>query len=163
MVVNYYKFSTEFGDMGIYFNEEGLFALSFFNGTEDRNHNYILKNFQEVLEVDEDIYGYAEQVLKYIDGQIREFSIPVHFFGTDFQNRVWNSLLNIPYGETRTYKDIANSIGCEKGYRAVGGALNKNPIGIVAPCHRVIGSSGKLVGFGGGLDLKSKLLELEKR
>ncbi len=161
-MINYYEFFTEFGDMAIYFNQEGLYALSFLGSEGDKNYEYIRKNFQEVVQVEEDILGYAEEIQRYIMGEVQDFSIPVHFFGTEFQKKVWNALLEIPYGEVRTYKELASSIGCEKGYRAVGGALNKNPIGIVVPCHRVIGSDGNLVGFAGGLSLKERLLQLER-
>lgn len=102
------------------------------------------------------------QLEEYFKRERKEFSIPLKFYGTDFQKKCWNELLNIPYGETRSYKDIAKLVGCPKGYRAVGNSNNKNPISIIAPCHRVIGSGGKLVGFGGGLDKKEFLLYLEK-
>lgn len=160
-MIKFYKFPTRLGNMVIYFNEDGLFALSL-PGDKDRNKEYISKNFDEIIEVFEDIYGYAGDINSFINGEIKEFTIPIKFFGTEFQQKVWNKLLEIPYGETMTYKEMANSIGCEKGYRAVGNALNKNPIGIIVPCHRVIGSSGKLVGFAGGLSLKEDLLKLEK-
>lgn len=83
--------------------------------------------------------------------------------GTEFQKKVWKQLTYIPYGETRTYKEIAVAIGNPKASRAVGMANNKNPITIVVPCHRVVGSNGKMVGYAGGLDMKKKLLDLEKR
>ena len=85
------------------------------------------------------------------------------FQGTDFQQQVWQALLTIPYGEKRSYKDIAVQIGNEKAVRAVGAANGRNPISIIAPCHRVIGSSGVLVGFAGGLDKKQILLSLEQQ
>ena len=83
--------------------------------------------------------------------------------GTPFQKKVWNALQNIPYGETRTYKQIAEEIGNPKACRAVGMANNKNPMIIVVPCHRVIGANGKLVGYGGGLEMKRALLDLESK
>ncbi|WP_297440761.1 methylated-DNA--[protein]-cysteine S-methyltransferase [Sulfurimonas sp.] len=102
------------------------------------------------------------QLDEYFSKTRETFFLPILFEkGTDFQRSVWNALQNIPYGETRSYKDIANKIGNPKAVRAVGGANNKNPIGIVVPCHRVIGSSGKLVGYAGGLDKKEMLLKLE--
>lgn len=160
-MINYYKFQTRYGEMTIYFSEEALFALSL-PGDDDKGHKYIHKYFDKIIQVNEDIFGYASEILRYINGEIKGFSIPVKLFGTDFQNKVWKRLMDIPYGEIMTYKDMANSIGCPKGYRAVGNALNKNPIAIVVPCHRVIGSNGKLVGFAGGISLKEKLLQLEK-
>ena len=103
------------------------------------------------------------QFEEYFDKKRRVFDLPLVFDGcTDFMKSVYRELLKIPYGETASYKDIAIRAGCPKGYRAVGLANNKNPIPIIVPCHRVIGSDGKMVGFGGGIDLKIKLLDLEK-
>jgi len=105
-----------------------------------------------------------EQLDKYFSGKLEKFTMPLEFIkGTDFQRSVWKALQSIPYGETRSYKDIAIQIGNPKAVRAVGGANNKNPIGIVVPCHRVIGSSGELVGYAGGLDKKEMLLKLEEK
>lgn len=102
------------------------------------------------------------QLEEYFKRSRREFTIPLKFYGTKFQKKCWEELLKIPYGETKSYKEIANLVGSPKGYRAVGMANNKNPISIIAPCHRVIGSNGKLVGFGGGIDKKEFLIYLEK-
>jgi len=104
---------------------------------------------------------YVQELKEYFDGQRREFSAPLDLRGTDFQLACWRALLKIPYGETRTYADIARAVGSPQGFRAVGMANNRNPIAIVVPCHRVIASDGTLCGYGGGLDLKRKLLELE--
>ena len=101
------------------------------------------------------------QLDEYFAGKRKEFDVPTRLEGTEFQKRVWNELKNIPYGKTVTYKDIAEAVGCPKGYRAVGLANNRNPISIIYPCHRVIGSNGSLTGYGGGLDVKEKLLALE--
>jgi methylated-DNA-[protein]-cysteine S-methyltransferase len=103
-----------------------------------------------------------KQLDEYFSGQRIEFDLPLQFSGTEFQKEVWKALINIPYGETRSYKDIAIEIGNPKACRAVGGANNKNPIILICPCHRVIGASGKLVGYGGGMDMKEYLLNLEK-
>ena len=103
------------------------------------------------------------QLLEYFDGKRKQFDFKYEMRGTPFQKKVWNALCNIPYGETRSYKDIAIEIGNEKACRAVGMANNKNPISIVVPCHRVIGANGKLVGYRGGLDMKELLLNLEKQ
>ncbi|MEE1312414.1 MAG: methylated-DNA--[protein]-cysteine S-methyltransferase [Lachnospiraceae bacterium] len=100
---------------------------------------------------------------EYFDGKRREFQVPVHLYGTDFQKNVWNALMKIPYGKVCTYKDIAKAVGNEKACRAVGMANHRNPVMIVVPCHRVIGSDGKLTGYAGGIDIKEYLLELEKR
>lgn len=104
----------------------------------------------------------AEQIRRYFDGESINFDLPLNPIGTTFQCAVWQALTEIPYGETRSYQDIARAIGNVKAVRAVGGAVNKNPIMIVIPCHRVIGKDGSLVGFYGGLELKQRLLNLEK-
>lgn len=104
----------------------------------------------------------AAQLREYFDGTRREFALPLAFEGTEFQQAVWKELLAIPYGKTRSYGEIAQSIGNPKACRAVGMANNRNPIAIIVPCHRVIGANGKLVGYGGGLDIKERLLALEK-
>lgn len=104
-----------------------------------------------------------EQLREYFAGERKEFDLPLSPKGTEFQRRVWGALLTIPYGETRSYGEIAALAGCPKGFRAVGMANHSNPISIFIPCHRVIGKSGSLTGYGGGLDVKEFLLELEKR
>lgn len=105
----------------------------------------------------------AKQLCEYLDGKLQDFDLPLAPKGTDFQQKVWQALQTIPYGETSSYKDIAIKIGNSKACRAIGMANNKNPIAIVVPCHRVIGSNGKLVGYAGGLNIKEKLLELERQ
>ena len=106
-----------------------------------------------------------EQLVEYFHGQRREFDIELDFGVPDssFSAQVWRELQRIPYGETRSYRDIAYSIGRKKAFRAVGQANHRNPIAIIIPCHRVIGSDGKLTGFGGGLDTKKYLLDLEAK
>ncbi|EOR05712.1 methylated-DNA--[protein]-cysteine S-methyltransferase [Acinetobacter genomosp. 15BJ] len=108
------------------------------------------------------LHRVKQQLEQYFAGQRQQFDLPLDFQGTAFQQQVWQALLSIPYGETRSYKDIAVQLGNEKAVRAVGAANGKNPISIIAPCHRVIGSSGALVGFAGGLDKKQILLSLEQ-
>jgi len=103
-----------------------------------------------------------KQLHEYFAGRRREFTVPLAFGGTKFQNQVWRALLSIPFGETRTYTEIARQIGKPAAVRAVGAANGRNPISIIAPCHRVIGSNGKLTGFAGGLKAKAHLLALEK-
>lgn len=102
-----------------------------------------------------------QQLHEYFSGNRKKFELPLYFIGTDFQQQVWHALLTIPYGETRSYLQIAQKINNEKSVRAVGAANGKNPISIITPCHRVIGSSGKLTGFAGGLEAKAFLLQLE--
>ncbi len=104
---------------------------------------------------------YVRELEEYFAGRRREFSFPLDLRGTEFQVACWRALLKIPYGETRTYADIARTVGRPQGFRAVGMANNRNPVAIVVPCHRVIASDGTLCGYGGGLDIKRKLLELE--
>lgn len=105
----------------------------------------------------------AEQIEEYIAGRRKQFTIPLAPAGTEFQMRVWEELKKIPYGETRSYKDIAQAIGQPGASRAVGMANNKNPLPLLIPCHRVIGADGKLSGYAGGVELKERLLELERR
>jgi O-6-methylguanine DNA methyltransferase len=104
---------------------------------------------------------YVSQLEEYFAGKRRGFNFPLDLRGTDFQLACWRALLAIPYGETRTYRDIARVAGKPNAFRAVGMANHRNPIAIVVPCHRVIASDGTLCGYGGGLDVKRKLLELE--
>ncbi|MDR2716736.1 MAG: methylated-DNA--[protein]-cysteine S-methyltransferase [Treponema sp.] len=104
----------------------------------------------------------AAQIEEYLAGKRKKFTLPLVLHGTEFQLAVWRALQDIPYGETRSYKDIAAAIGRPKAVRAVGMANNRNPISIIVPCHRVIGHDGGLVGYGGGLPLKRRLLELEQ-
>lgn len=102
------------------------------------------------------------QLRAYFRGELRAFAIPLAFEGTEFQKSVWTALLTIPFGETRSYAQIARQIGKPTAFRAVGAANGRNPISIVAPCHRVVGSGGDLTGFAGGLAAKERLLELEQ-
>jgi methylated-DNA-[protein]-cysteine S-methyltransferase len=103
------------------------------------------------------------QLTEYFAGRRTTFSVKLDFSGTSFQNKVWRALLGIPFGETRSYGEIARQLGHPKAGRAVGAANGRNPISIIAPCHRVIGASGQLTGFAGGLEAKSYLLNLERR
>ena len=103
------------------------------------------------------------QLELYLDGKLREFDLPMRPEGTPFMKRVWSELVKVPYGATTSYKELAEASGNPKAVRAVGTANAKNPIAIFIPCHRVINTGGKLGGYGGGLDLKKTLLELEAR
>ena len=105
---------------------------------------------------------YVRELDEYFSGERREFSLPLDLRGTGFQLACWHALLKIPYGETRSYRDIAEVIGNPHAYRAIGMSNNRNPVAIVVPCHRVIASSGSLCGYGGGLDIKRRLLGLER-
>ena len=103
-----------------------------------------------------------QEIEEYLNGDRKSFTFPLDMQGTPFQIEVWNELLNIPYGETRSYGEIAAAVGRPRAARAVGSAIGANPLSIIVPCHRVIGKNGSLVGFGGGLRLKERLLLLEK-
>ena len=104
----------------------------------------------------------AEMLREYFAGNCKAFDLPLNPEGTEFQKKAWAALRAIPYGQTRSYKEQAEAIGNAKACRAVGAANGRNPISIIIPCHRVIGTDGSLVGFGGGLDIKKALLDLEK-
>lgn len=104
----------------------------------------------------------VNELKRYFDGTLTEFTFPIEFSGTDFQKRVWKILTEIPYGKTFSYGDVAKLLGGKRYSRAVGGAVNKNPVLIVVPCHRVIGADGSLTGFACGIPVKKYLLELEK-
>ena len=103
------------------------------------------------------------QLQEYFAGERRRFELPCELRGTDFQKKVWSALETIPYGQTRSYGDIARMVGSPKAVRAVGAANGKNPLWIVVPCHRVVGADGSLTGYAGGLEMKKRLLELEQR
>jgi len=111
---------------------------------------------------DELVRAAATQILEYLEGQRTEFDLPLDLRGTPFQRRVWDELLEIPYGETRSYKEIAGAVGRPRALRAVGNANGANPVSLVVPCHRVIASGGKLGGYAGGLSLKARLLAMER-
>ncbi len=132
--------------------------------TEGRSGTYLSRWERqgiELTESDEHNLRLISQLDAYFGGKLREFTIPLDLRGTPFQHQVWDLLCGIPYGETRSYGQIAESLGRPKATRAVGRAIGTNPVSIVVPCHRVIGSNGTLTGYGGGLDRKAALLKLE--
>ncbi len=149
-----YFHQTSIGKVGIA-EENGFITNLYFEN----------ENVPQGIEINETelIKEAFRQLDAYLAGNLKKFSLPLATCGTEFMRRTWSALCEIPYGETASYKDIAIKIGNPKAVRAVGMANNRNPIPIFIPCHRVIGASGKLVGYGGGLDLKEKLLEIEKR
>lgn len=134
------------------------------NGEAITKIDYIQKDIEENAEGKETVLlkEAIKQLNEYFEGKRSVFDLPLAPEGTEFQNKVWNALREIPFGETKSYGEIARIIGNEKASRAVGMANNKNPIMIVIPCHRVIGANGKLVGYAGGLEVKEMLLNLEK-
>ena len=135
---------------------KGLVRLEFEARTQRLHPTIELSESKTVLA------PYLRELNEYFAGERREFSIPLDLRGTDFQLSCWRALLEIPYGETRSYRDIAQAIDHPHAYRAVGMSNNRNPVAIIVPCHRVIASSGSLCGYGGGLDIKGKLLDLEQ-
>lgn len=145
-------YSTPIGLMKIIYDEQHILRLDYLHEPVD--------DLGEKSPVSEQFY---QQLCEFFAGQRKVFDFPYKLEGTPFQKAVWNALLTIPYGETCSYKDIAKRIGNPKACRAIGMANNRNPISIAIPCHRVIGANGKLVGYGGGLDKKIALLELEKK
>ena len=149
--------TKELGTIGIAADENHITNLFFEYEIENikKDKNYILKETFLIKKA-------SEQLFEYLAGKRKDFELPLLRDGTDFQISVWNELIKIPYGETRSYKDIAVAINNEKAVRAVGMANNRNKISIFIPCHRVIGSDKKLVGYGGGLEIKKFLLNLEK-
>jgi len=120
-----------------------------------------LNGMQNVSPIDPKVKNIFTQLKEYFNRQRKEFNLPLDIIGTDFQKRVWKELLKIPYGKTISYNELAIRLGDKKSVRAAGAANGANPLPIVIPCHRVIGSDGNLVGYGGGLEVKNKLLELE--
>lgn len=147
------------GELKLVASERGLAAVLWKNDVVHRAHlnSQILDEKNVLLQKTEN------QLREYFMGQRHSFKLPLDFQGTDFQKEVWHALLHIPYGETRSYKEIAQQIKRPNAMRAVGAANGKNPVSIITPCHRVIGASGELTGFAGGLSTKAFLLALESR
>lgn len=155
----YRKMNSPVGELTLVASDRGLAAILW----EDEDPERVPL---QPLEPDDShpLLIEAERQLKlYFAGELETFSIPLDFTGTDFQKKVWTALTTIPFGETRSYRDIAEQIGNPKAVRAVGAANGRNPISIIAPCHRVIGANGKLTGFAGGLEAKALLLKIESK
>lgn len=154
---NYGYYQSPIGRLVLIGSDSILEQLLFPNEVEeklnDRNLQYDPAAFKHVI----------QQLDEYFSGTRQQFSLEIAPKGTEFQQRVWQELRNIPYGQTLSYGEVAARIGNPKGSRAVGMANNKNPIPIIVPCHRVIGKDGSLKGFGGGLEIKQQLLDLEKQ
>ena len=158
MQLVYMYMESPVGALKLVAHDQALVAVMWDNEDHKRVRlAELIKNIQHPM-----LLKVKQQLEQYFAGQRQQFNLPLDFQGTDFQQQVWRALLTIPYGETRSYKDIALQIGNEKAVRAVGAANGRNPISINAPCHRVIGSGGALVGFAGGLDKKQILLSLEQ-
>ncbi|HWT75066.1 MAG TPA: methylated-DNA--[protein]-cysteine S-methyltransferase [Mobilitalea sp.] len=159
-----YIYHTKLGKILIAEDGEGIAEVSVITGQEsmeneeypnDSDRNY---EFRETVLIKET----AGQLEEYLEGKRKEFTVKLHPQGTEFQKKVWEALRAIPYGETRSYKQIAAAVGNEKACRAVGMANHNNPIVCIIPCHRVIGANGKLVGYACGLSMKEQLLNMEK-
>ncbi len=152
-------YEFELGKYVIEYEDNTLIGLKRINETQSKINNMNLKNsnrtkFTELI---------AKEIEQYFSGKRKTFTIKYKYVGTDFQKKVWKALTEIPYGETKSYEEIAIEVGNSKACRAVGMANNKNPISIIVPCHRVIGKNNKLVGYAGGLDIKQKLLDIENK
>ena len=158
MTYSYKKIDSPVGELKLVASDKGVAAILWENDNPDRVPLGPL-----MVESENPILRETERQLgAYFAGRLKTFTVPLDFKGTAFQRRVWEALLTIPFGETRSYGEIARQIGNPSASRAVGAANGKNPISIIAPCHRVIGSTGKLTGFAGGLEAKERLLGLER-
>ena len=154
----YKKMKSPVGELKLIASDSGLAAILWENDREGRVRvSSAIENESHPILLETE-----SQLKEYFKGERKKFSVRLDFSGTDFQKDVWQQLLAIPFGETRSYGQLAKALGNPKACRAVGAANGKNPISIIAPCHRVIGASGKLTGFAGGLDAKAILLDLEK-
>ncbi len=146
------------GQLKLVASEKGLAAILWENEEPKRVPlSHLILDEQNIF-----LFETERQLKEYFEGKRDSFDLPLDFKGTDFQKSVWKLLLEIPYGETRSYGQIAKQLNRPKAARAVGTAIGKNPISIIAACHRVIGASGALTGFAGGLTVKAALLKLEK-
>lgn len=163
-IVNIQHYDSPCGEL-VLASVDGELCLCDWNGMPcaERNKRRLLRLLDAVFkeEPSEVIEQTKRQLDEYFAGTRRVFDIPLHPVGTDFQKAVWSALLEIPYGEVRTYMDIARRVDNVRGIRAVAQAIGANGIGIIIPCHRVIGSDNTLTGFAGGLETKRRLLELE--
>lgn len=165
IMVFYSEMNSPIGPLTIASTEKGVCWVNFGNlentlFTLERWAKRWIKT-DKLVQDDKKLEKIINQLNEYFYGKRKSFDLNVDLYGTSFQKLVWESLLTIPYGEVRSYKDIAIQINAPKSVRAIGGANHNNPVSIIVPCHRVIGSNGNLVGYGGGLDKKEYLLELE--
>lgn len=158
MKLAFMEMASPVGQLKLVATETALVAVLWENENPNRVRlAELIENVQHPI-----LLETQKQLNEYFEGQRQVFDLPLDFEGTEFQQKVWQALLTIPFGETRSYKQIAEQIGNVKAVRAVGAANGKNPISIITPCHRVVGANGKLVGFAGGLENKEILLKIEK-
>lgn len=156
-MLRYKHMETAVGRLKLVADESSLLAVLWPN---DKATGVHLEDMRE--DAQHSVFAEVErQLTEYFDGKRTTFDVPIRMRGTDFQKRVWEQLLRIPYGQTRSYGELARAIGNRSASRAVGLANSKNPLSIIVPCHRVIGATGKLTGFAGGIETKARLLELE--
>jgi len=153
--IYYSIFDSPIGKLLLTATERGLRSIHFGGKLPEHARNELWIESTQVLQ------PYQEQLRAYFLGELREFTCKLDLKGTEFQRKCWDALLRIPYGKTCSYAEIAHQVGSPRAFRAVGQANHNNPIPIIVPCHRVITSSGTLGGYGGGLDVKQKLLQLE--
>lgn len=155
--MNYMKMKSPLGELTLITSDQGLCAILWPN---DNPKRVVMKPTTEMND-HPILMQTKKQLSEYFAGERQEFSIPLDFMGTDFQKQVWLALQTVGYGQTTSYLDLALKLGKPTGARAVGMANGRNPISIIVPCHRVIGASGLLTGYAGGLENKKKLLLLE--
>lgn len=154
-MIRYDMLPTHCGDLLVAIDERGLVHVDFVTGLRP------LPNMQDWRQDGEALAPFLAEFEAYFAGRLQRFTLPLAARGTAFQQAVWRALCDIPYGETRSYGDIARAIGKPSASRAVGAANGRNPLSIIVPCHRVIGQSGSLTGYAGGLPIKQALLRLE--
>ncbi len=162
-VVSRAEIGSPIGPLALYGTDQGLMAIVF-----PRHSRVAVEAWLDrvigTAEIVDDEHAHEDtigQLKEYFAGKRRDFDLELDVRGTAFQQRVWEAVRAVPYGQTRSYKDVATAVGQPKAVRAVGAANGANPLPLVIPCHRIIGSSGGLHGYGGGLDVKARLLELE--
>ena len=151
-MINKFVYKTILGNILVQEKNSKIIGVKFINDDENYEKGDETELLRETI----------KEINEYLKGERKNFSVPILMEGTEFQKKVWKELQKIPYGQTRSYKEIAESVGKEKASRAVGMANSKNPIHIIVPCHRIIASNGSLSGFAGGIEIKKKLLKLEE-
>lgn len=166
MILQTCRLSTPIGELQLISDGQHLLRIDYMSANKPtETQRWAAKHFKDVsIQPGEDgiLKNVKQQLFAYFTQERETFDIPFNLLGTTFQKRVWNALFKyVPFGETKTYKDIAEMIQQPKAVRAVGGAVNKNPLSIIVPCHRIVGRNGKLVGYNGGLDKKQYLLDHE--
>lgn len=163
----YWEIDTPVGTITLIRRDNSLVRLDFgtYQNKKEQIEKWVKKHSlsKALFQTEKGFEPIIKQLEEYFNGERQHFSINYYFYGTEFQQKVWDALTRIPYGETCSYSDIATRIGVPRAVRAVGGANNKNPLSIIVPCHRVIGKDGKMVGYGGGVERKEYLLAFEKQ